>query len=51
VFAPGAKRASIKVTILGDKKPVGPETFTIELVSASGAEVGSNATITIIDND
>jgi Calx-beta domain len=51
VFAPGSKRAPIKVTIVGDKGKVGPETFTIELVSASGAVIGSNATITIIDND
>jgi Calx-beta domain len=51
VFAPGAKRAPVKVTIVGDKGKVGPETFTIEIVSASGAAIGSNATITIIDND
>jgi Calx-beta domain len=51
VFAPGTKRVPIKVAIVGDKGKVGPETFTIEIVSASGAVVGSNATITIIDND
>jgi Calx-beta domain len=51
VFAPGTKRVPIKVTVVGDKGKVGLETFTIEIVSATGAVVGSNATITIIDND
>jgi hypothetical protein len=51
VFAPGTKRAPIKVTVVGDKGKVRPEAFTIEIVSATGAVVGSNATITVIDND
>jgi hypothetical protein len=51
VIPVGSQKAAIKVTIIGDSHPAPPETFSIELLSATGAKIGAKGTITIIDND
>jgi hypothetical protein len=53
VFAPGDTVKMVSVAVLGDKKAEANETFTLALVSASGASVARNAkaAFTILDDD
>jgi hypothetical protein len=52
-FTPGTTEAKVSVTIIGDRKAEGTETFTITLSAPSGAVLGTPSTmgITILDDD
>lgn len=48
LFEPNQTRQTVNVTILSDATPEGPETFTVELSAATGAQIArAAATVTI----
>jgi|GEM_PF-1326182 len=54
IFAPGETAKQVSVTVIGDTKPESDETFSLGIVSATGASVdrGSKAVaFTILDDD